>query len=236
MRHVVLVRHAAVDHEQRFGPEVFAHLQVFVVAQAVGRAVAPQVPMPRPLGDVADGLLPAESVRQLVTLHVAAAGKPHERRLRSGQHLRQVGPQAVGPALNVSLGNSDTMSSQTVPGAVVAMTRRAGRFGAAGGQRALEFLPVRRQSLKLVFCHHSRRRWFRCWTASGPGNPSPLRAYSVSSYCAAFRTAMPRNPSLATPTRWPPAVGHLQPQRVRIAGVQRAAAYPAPFGPRRLRR
>ena len=36
MRHVLLVRHAAVDHEQRLGPEVLAHLEIFVVARGRG--------------------------------------------------------------------------------------------------------------------------------------------------------------------------------------------------------
>ena len=42
-RHVVVVGHAAVDDEQRLGPDVLAELEIFVVAQAVVGMIAPEI-------------------------------------------------------------------------------------------------------------------------------------------------------------------------------------------------
>ena len=98
------MRHAAVDDKEGLRSNVFAELQVFVIAQAVGGIITPEIPMAGPLGNVPDGLFPAYGIRQLVPLHKATAGKPHKGRVHLYEHLRQVRAQAIGTPLEGVLG------------------------------------------------------------------------------------------------------------------------------------
>ncbi len=100
-RHKLVVRHAAVDDKERLRAHILAPLQILVVAEAVGRAVTPVVvQMAGAHGDVAEGVRPAEGVRQMVAaFDIAAARKPHKGRMQVVYVLRQIEPQTVGPLL-----------------------------------------------------------------------------------------------------------------------------------------
>ena len=102
----VVGRHAAmpqthVDHVEGLGTEVLGQLQIFMIAQSVGGAIAPvHVPVALTLLDGANGALPAEGiVGALLSLHEAASGEAHELRVHLPQHVGQVGAHAVGAVL-----------------------------------------------------------------------------------------------------------------------------------------
>ena len=77
-RHIFFMGHAAIDDEQRLGAEIFAELKVFMVAEAVGRVVLPDIVLVASFGHVADGLLPAIGQIHPVALDPASAGEAHE--------------------------------------------------------------------------------------------------------------------------------------------------------------
>ena len=88
--------HAAVNDEHRFGMEVFAHLEVFVVAEAVRAVVAPVVVvlvdafLHRP-----NGVFPDGAMLNAATFHEATAGEAHKRGFHRDKTFHQIRTQTV---------------------------------------------------------------------------------------------------------------------------------------------
>ena len=95
------VPQAHVHHIERLSTQVLGQLQIFVIAQSVGGAIAPvHVPVPLALLYRTDGALPAESVvGTLLAFHEAATGEAHELRVHLPQHIGEVGTHTVRTVL-----------------------------------------------------------------------------------------------------------------------------------------
>ena len=74
----VLAGHGSSYYGQRFGAEVFAELEEFVVAEAACLVVAPKVALRFALMQGADGLFPVIHIAEAVAMDEAAAGESHE--------------------------------------------------------------------------------------------------------------------------------------------------------------
>ena len=191
-RHDLLVRHAAIDDEERLRAEVLAHLEILVKAEAVRRVILPDVVLGAALGRVADGLLPAVGQAHHVAFDPAAAGEADEARLQPGQHLGQVGPQAVRAALPGPLRKERHHVQPERAGPAGADNQARLGVGGVGRQREPVAASNRELRSRSVCLRIDNPVAALQRDASGPLKPSPPRAKSESSYVCALATAMPQ--------------------------------------------
>jgi hypothetical protein len=120
-----------------------------VIAQAVGRAVAPEVPVARPLGEFTNAVLPAERVGESIALDVAAAGEPDERGLHRLEHLGHVAAQAVGSAVPRVFRKKRDLVDPERRGRGHGDDQPTRRGGIVGLERGIELLPLGGQTVDL---------------------------------------------------------------------------------------
>src|SRR6185369_12116661 len=77
------------------GAQVLAHLQILVVAEAMGGMILPDIVLGPAFRGLGYGLLPPISQAHCVSFHPAAARKTNKGRLQTSQHFRQILPQSV---------------------------------------------------------------------------------------------------------------------------------------------
>ena len=95
----VLAGDASGHHRERLGTDVLAEKEIFMVAQAAGLVISPEVTKRLARLKRTDGALPVVDVVDTVAVGHAAAGKAHEARMEVGERLRQVGAEAVAAPL-----------------------------------------------------------------------------------------------------------------------------------------
>ena len=89
-------RIARVDGKQRLHVEVFAPLEEFEQAHAVGGAVAPGAEVRGAVNARADGVLPFETLADGVAFEVVASGEAQEGGVHGGELFHDVDAVAVG--------------------------------------------------------------------------------------------------------------------------------------------
>ena len=89
------VRHSAIHDEEGGCAEVLAHLEVFVVAKAVGADVSPNIGLSFSEVQVADGGFPALGECHGVAFYPASAWESHEGRLDAFEHAHEVWTEPV---------------------------------------------------------------------------------------------------------------------------------------------
>ena len=94
-----VTRHAGIADEHRLRTHIFTILQEFVVAEAVGRVVAPEVVFSLTEFGFADGVFPVHPVFHCQTFNNTAAGPAHKGRFKVGDELGDILTQAVGPVM-----------------------------------------------------------------------------------------------------------------------------------------
>ena len=83
-RTAALAGHTTVNDIDRLGVQVLAHLQVFMIADSVCRAIRPDIPEMLTFGNIAYRFTPDGIGSGRVSFHKAASRKTDKLRLQSG--------------------------------------------------------------------------------------------------------------------------------------------------------
>ncbi len=142
----VLLLHgvAGIDGEHGLDLEVFAPLQKFEQAHAVGGVVVPGADVGWTIDPGADCLLPLEALGDVIALEIIAAGQAQEFGMHGGQQIHQIGAETF---LTIAVGwredrdEAEMESAGLVGDQLEVIFCADGRDG-AGLQREFVLLPV----------------------------------------------------------------------------------------------